>query len=201
MNEKETRIRDIDPMLRESGWSDSNNLDAPSFKREHYFTDRKIIGEKRRGKAKCADYLLYYRQPRFPLAIVEAKADYKLPSDGIQQAKTYAKMLELSFAYSTNGKLFVEFDFITGLESKFYKIPQPSELWQRLKTYEGFTSQQEEDLILSPFHLTGGKTPRYYQQIAINNVISAIVKEQKRILLTMATGTGKTTTATLTLQC
>ena len=104
-------------------------------------------------------------------------------------------MLGLSFAYSTNGELFVEFDFITGLESKRYKMPQPSELWGRLKTDKGFTLQQEEDLILSPFDLTGGKTPRYYQQIAINNVISAIVKEQKRILLTMATGTGKTTTA------
>ena len=187
MNEAETRIKNIDPLLKESGWSDSNNPDAPSFKREHYFTDGKIRGQRIRGKAKRADYLLYYRQPHFPLAVVEAKADYKLPSDGIQQAKTYAQMLGLSFAYSTNGSLFVEFDFITGLESTFYKIPQPSELWRRLKTHEGFTSQQE-DLILSPFDLTGGKTPRYYQQIAINNVISAIVKDQKRILLTMATG-------------
>ena len=195
MNEAETRIINIDPLLKESGWSDSNNPDVPSFKREHYFTDGKIRGERIRGKAKRADYLLYYRQPQFPIAVVEAKADYKLPSDGIQQAKTYAEMLGLSFAYSTNGELIVEFDFITGLESKLYKMPQPSELWHRLKTDKGFTSQQEEDLILSPFDLTGGKTPRYYQQIAINNVISAIVKEQKRILLTMATGTGKTTTA------
>ena len=100
MNENETRIRDIDPMLKESGWSDSNNPDVPSFKREHYFTDGKIIGEKSRGKAKRADYLLYYRQPHFPIAVVEAKADYKLPSDGIQQAKTYAEMLGLNFAYS-----------------------------------------------------------------------------------------------------
>ena len=195
MNEAETRIINIDPLLKESGWSDSNNPDVPSFKREHYFTDGKIRGEGVRGKAKRADYLLYYRQPQFPIAVVEAKADYKLPSDGIQQAKTYAEMLGLNFAYATNGKLIVEFDFVTGLESKFYKMPQPSELWQRLKTHEGFTSQYEEDIILSPFDLTGGKTPRYYQQIAINNVISAIVKGQKRILLTMATGTGKTTTA------
>ena len=195
MNEAETRTRNIDPLLKESGWSDSNNPDVPSFKREHYFTDGKIKGEGIRGKAKRADYLLYYRQPHFPIAVVEAKADYKLPSDGIQQAKTYAEMLGLSFAYSTNGKLIVEFDFVTGKESIFYKMPQPSDLWQRLQAHEGFTSQYEEDLILSPFDLTGGKTPRYYQQIAINNVISAIVKEQKRILLTMATGTGKTTTA------
>lgn len=195
MNEAETRIRNIDPLLKESGWSDSNNPDVPSFKREHYFTDGKIIGEKSRGKAKRADYLLYYRQPHFPIAVVEAKADYKLPSDGIQQAKTYAEMLGLNFAYSTNGKLIVEFDFVTGKESSFCKMPQPSELWHRLKTREGFTSQHEEDLILSPFDLTGGKIPRYYQQIAINNVISAMVKGQKRILLTMATGTGKTTTA------
>ena len=194
MNEAETRIINIDPLLKESGWSDSNNPDVPSFKREHYFTDGKIRGERIRGKAKRADYLLYYRQPQFPIAVVEAKAKHKLPSDGLQQAKTYAEMLGLSFAYSTNGELIVEFDFITGLESKLYKMPDPSELWHRLKTDKGFTSQQE-DLILSPFDLTGGKTPRYYQQIAINNVISAIVKEQKRILLTMATGTGKTTTA------
>ena len=195
MNEAETRIKNIDPLLKESGWSDSNNPDVPSFKREHYFTDGKIRGEGVRGKAKRADYLLYYRQPHFPIAVVEAKADDKLPSDGIQQAKTYAEMLGLRFAYSTNGELIVEFDFTTGLESTFYKMPQPSELWHRLKGYEGFTSQQEEDLILSPFDLTGGKTPRYYQQIAINNIISAIVKDQRRILLTMATGTGKTTTA------
>ena len=195
MNEDQTRIINIDPLLKESGWSDSNNPDVPSFKREHYFTDGKIRGERVREKAKRADYLLYYRQPQFPIAVVEAKADYKLPSDGIQQAKTYAEILGLSFAYSTNGKLIVEFDFVTGKESRFYKMPQPSELWHRLKTHEGFTSQHEEYLILSPFDLTGGKTPRYYQQIAINNVISAIVREQKQILLTMATGTGKTTTA------
>ena len=182
-------------MLKESGWNDSNNPDVPSFKREHYFTDGKIIGERSRGTAKRVDYLLYYRQPHVPIAVVEAKADDKLPSDGLQQAKTYAEMLGLNFAYSTNGKLIVEFDFVTGKESSFYKMPQPSKLWQRLKTHEGFTSQHEEDLILSPFDLTGGKTPRYYQQIAINNVISAIVKDQRRILLTMATGTGKTTTA------
>ena len=194
MNEAKTRIINIDPLLKESGWSDSNNPDVPSFVREHHFTAGKIRGERVRGNAKRADYLLYYRQPQFPIAVVEAKAHHKLPSDGIQQAKTYAEMLGLSFAYSTNGKLIVEFDFITGLESKPYKMPQPSELWHRLKTHENFTSQQE-DLILSPFHLTGGKTPRYYQQIAIHKVISAIVAGKERILLTMATGTGKTTTA------
>ena len=143
MNEAETRIINIDPLLKESGWTDSNNPNEPSFKREHYFTAGKIKGEGIRGKARRADYLLYYRQPHFPIAVVEAKADYKLPSDGIQQAKTYAQMLGLSFAYSTNGKLIVEFDFITGEDSKFYKMPQPLELWQRLKMHEGFTSQQE----------------------------------------------------------
>ena len=111
----------------------------------------KIRAEGVREKAKRADYLLYYRQPHFPIAVVEAKADDKLPSDGIQQAKTYAEILGLRFAYSTNGELIVEFDLTTGLESTFYKMPQPSELWHRLKGYEGFTSQQEEDPPPYPF--------------------------------------------------
>lgn len=159
MNEKETRIRKIDPMLRESGWHDSHNPDVPSFKREHRFTDGKIQGEGIRGKAKQADYILYYRQPHFPIAVVEAKADYKLPSDGLQQAKTYAQILGLKFAYSTNGELFVEFDFITGKETKFYKMPQPSELWQRLKTHEGFTSHEKEDLLYLRLTLLVAKFP------------------------------------------
>ena len=97
MNEAETRIKNIDPMLREAGWSDSNNPDVPSFKREHRFTDGKIQGEGIRGKARRADYLLYYRQPHFPIAVVEAKADYKLPSDGLQQADPpFTTMLNLS---------------------------------------------------------------------------------------------------------
>ena len=194
MNEAKTRIRNIDPRLKAAGWRDTNTPDEPSFKREVPFTDGKIEAAGTRGKARRADYILYYRQPQFPIAVVEAKANYKLPSDGIQQAKTYAEMLGLKFAYATNGETVVEFDFITGRESQFHEMPSPLILWHRLHPNEGITLQ-EKDLILSPFQLTGDKTPRYYQQIAINEVISAIVKGQKRILLTMATGTGKTTTA------
>lgn len=194
MNEAKTRIRNIDPRLKAAGWRDTNTPDEPSFKREVLFTDGKIEAEGRRGKARRADYILYYRHSQFPIAVVEAKANYKLPSDGIQQAKTYAEMLGLKFAYATNGETIVEFDFITGKETQFHEMPSPSNLWQRMQQ-RGRLSTQDTALILSPFQLTGGKTPRYYQQIAINEVISAIVKGQKRILLTMATGTGKTTTA------
>lgn len=194
MNEAKTRIRNIDPRLKTAGWRDTNTPDEPSFKREVPFTDGKIEAAGTRGKARRADYILYYRQPQFPIAVVEAKANYKLPSDGIQQAKTYAEMLGLKFAYATNGETIVEFDFITGKESQCHEMPSPVDLWHRLHPNEGITSR-ETALILSPFQLTGGKTPRYYQQSAINEVISAIVKGQKRILLTMATGTGKTTTA------
>ena len=166
MNEAKTRIRNIDPRLKAAGWRDTNTPDEPAFKREVPFTAGKIEAAGTRGKARRADYILYYRQPQFPIAVVEAKANYKLPSDGIQQAKTYAEMLGLKFAYATNGETIVEFDFITGKESQCHEMPSPVDLWHRLHSNEGITSR-ETALILSPFQLTGGKTPRYYQQSAI----------------------------------
>jgi type I restriction enzyme, R subunit len=153
-----------------------------------------VIGRKaRRKKAKRFDYLLRYSQ-NFPIAIVEAKKKYKLAADGIQQAKDYAQILGLKFAYSTNGTEILEFDFITGLESKVSKYPTPTELWNRLNQAEPFKTGILETF-LKPFLPIPNKPERYYQTIAINRAIKAVLEGKKRALLTLATGTGKTTIA------
>ncbi|MGD1907247.1 MAG: EcoAI/FtnUII family type I restriction enzme subunit R [Leptolyngbyaceae cyanobacterium] len=147
----------------------------------------------RRRRKKFADYLLCYDRDT-PLAVVEAKRKNKSPDAGLQQAKAYAELLDLKFAYSTNGKGIVEFDYTTGAISELDTFPSPTELWRRLKGDEGLSDELAEKL-LTPFNLTSGKRPRYYQRIAINRVIKTILQGQDRLLLTMATGTGKTSTA------
>ena len=147
----------------------------------------------RRRRRKFADYLLCYNRDT-PLAVVEAKRKNKSPQDGLQQAKTYAELLDLKFAYSTNGEGIVEFDYTTGKITELDSFPTPAELWRRLKGDEGLTDEMAEQL-LTLFNLSSGKRPRYYQRIAINRVAQAVLQGQKRLLLTMATGTGKTSTA------
>lgn len=191
-NEADTCRKFVLPKLVEAGWDDS----PFSFTEQRTFTDGRIIpvGKKvRRGKQKRADYLLRYRRD-FSIAVVEAKADYKSPSAGLQQAKEYAQILGLSFAYSTNGTGIVEFDFTTGVESILSSFPSPSELWARLQQLEGLDGSQSGHL-LTPYNLQDGKIPRYYQDIAISRTVKAIVLGKRRVLLTMATGTGKTPTA------
>jgi len=159
------------------------------------FTDGRIIPlgvSHTRKEKKRADDVLRYR-PDFPIAIVEAKAEYKNPGDGLQQAMDYAEILGYRFAYSTNGKGIVEHDYSTGLERKLDEFPSPDELWQRYRGDVQLYKDKDAEDLLSPFHReVGGKQPRYYQEVAINRTVQAVVKEQKRILLTMATGTGKT---------
>ena len=110
----------------------------------------------------------------------------------MQQAKEYAEMLGLKFAYSTNGTGIVEFDFITGLEQEVRTFPSPENLWARLRSFEGFRNEVVTEPLLAPSDLSTGRMPRYYQEIAINRAVQAILQKTKRILLTMATGTGKT---------
>ncbi|MEH1998940.1 MAG: DEAD/DEAH box helicase family protein [Nostoc sp.] len=132
----------------------------------------------------------------YPIAVVEAKRKYKTADEGLEQAREYAQILGVKFAYSTNGTGIVEYDFITGQQSDDIDFPSPDELWRRL-TGEG-DKQIRPDIaekLLTPFYLTQGKELRYYQRNAINAAISAILRGQNRLLLTMATGTGKTTTA------
>jgi len=138
------------------------------------------------------DYVLFI-QRNIPIAVVEAKAEYKNAGDGLQQAIQYAEMLNLKFAYSSNGKGIVEHDFITGLERDLAAFPAPGELWERLEGTIQFKNQKDEsDALTAYFEQAGGKTARYYQQVAINKAVNAVLTGQKRILLTMATGTGKT---------
>jgi type I restriction enzyme, R subunit len=189
-SEADTCRKEVTPQLHSSQWTDELILEQRTF------TDGQIIviGRKaRRKKAKRFDYLLRYSQS-FPIAIVEAKKKYKLAADGMQQAKDYAQILGLKFAYSTNGTEILEFDFITGLETKISKYPTPTELWNRLNQLE-LTIPEIQETFLKPFHTTVGKEIRYYQRIAINRAVKAILEGKQRALLTLATGTGKTTIA------
>lgn len=146
-----------------------------------------------RGEPKRADYLLRYR-PDFPIAVVEAKPDYKTPGAGLSQAKEYAEILDLKFAYSTNGLGIVEFDFTTGLERSMDRFPTPEALWKRLQG-EAPLSASAEERVLAPFYHDPERPPRYYQQIAIHRAIEAVLRGRNRVLITMATGTGKTVVA------
>jgi type I restriction enzyme R subunit len=187
--EADTCRKYVFPKLIEAGWDN----DPHSFTEQRTFTDGRIVvsGDKiRRKKQKRADYLLRYTRD-FPIAVIEAKADYKSASDGLQQAKDYAQILDLKFAYSTNGQDIVEFDFITGKERSLDSFPSPDELWNRLSLSQGLTEEITRRLLTPSFNLTG-KTPRYYQEIAINRTVQMLLQGKRRILLTMATGTGKT---------
>lgn len=188
--EADTCRKEVLPKLYYSQWTDDLILEQRTF------TDGmiQVIGRKaRRGKAKRYDYLLRYSQ-NLPLAIVEAKSRYKSAADGMQQAKEYAQILGLKFAYATNGTEILEFDFITGVESKISRFPTPTELWNRLNEVEP-VDVAIQDTYLKPFFPTPGKEVRYYQRNAINLAVKAILEGRKRALLTMATGTGKTTVA------
>ena len=191
-NEADTCRQYVVPQLQAAGWDTAPH----SIKEQQTFTDGRVIlagRTARRGPQKRSDYLLRYTQD-VPLAVVEAKADYKLPSDGLQQAKDYAEILGLSFAYATNGLGIVEFDYLTGTERTVEAYPAPAELWARLQQAQGLTETAAAPL-LSPSHQSAGFRERYYQQIAINRAVQAIGQGKKRLLLTLATGTGKTAVA------
>jgi len=189
-SEADTCRKEILPKIYKAGWSDDQILE------QRVFTDGPVIviGKKaKRGKAKIADYLLRYSQ-NFPIAIIEAKKSYKKASAGLQQAKEYAEILELKFAYATNGEEIIEFDFLTGLEQPIDEIPRPQELWNRLNDAEPIPDDILP-VLLKPFFPTPDKPPRYYQTIAINHAIQGILEGKKKLLLCLATGTGKTVIA------
>lgn len=181
-------------MLQVAGWDNAPR----SIAEQRTFTNPKgririVGGRVIRGKPKRADYLLRYRRD-FPIAVVEAKPDYKTPGAGLSQAKEYAEILDLKFAYSTNGKGIIEFDYTTGIERSIDSFPSPDDLWGRLNETEPLPEASLEKL-LAPFHPDPERPPRYYQQVAINRAVNAIMRGKDRILITMATGTGKTVVA------
>lgn len=177
------------PALYAAGWTDDQIREQVSF------TPGRIIvagGKVRRGKRKRVDYLLSYTRDR-PLAVVEAKAEFRLAGDGLQQAKDYAEVLDLRFAYSTNGPGIVEHDYVTGLESDLDGYPSPEDLWRRDCASRGVDPESAQ--VLAPYHHEPGRAPRYYQDISIHRATEAILKGKHRVLLTLATGTGKTVVA------
>ena len=192
ITEADTCREFVTPRLVEAGWGAAPH----SIGEQRTFTNGRIIvtgGKVRRGKQKRADYLLYHRRD-YPLAVVEAK-EVGLPAEsGVQQAREYAEILGLKFAYATNGRRIIEIDYITGTEREVDHYATPDELFARL-TGATHLPQGAMAHVLEPFNLISGKVPRYYQQIAINRVIEAILLGQKRILATLATGTGKTCVA------
>jgi type I restriction enzyme R subunit len=192
ITEADTCRKYVLPKLTQAGWDN----DPHSFTEQKTFTDGRIIitGKKiKRQKQKRADYLLRYTHD-FMLAVIEAKAAYKLAGDGLQQAKDYAEILGLKFAYSTNGHGIIEFDCLTGQERELDSFPTPAELWTRLRSSQNLNEEITKRL-LTPYYTQNQKVPRYYQEIAINRTVQAILQGKRRILLTMATGSGKTLVA------
>lgn len=184
-SEADTKAKIITPKLRESGWTELHITREHGFK--YFFTDgRKLPGNKR-GKRYSVDYLLSYKN--INLGIVEAKAEDKDPLDGLQQAIGYAEKLKVDFVYSTNGHKIYEHSLLTGSGEFIDDFPSPSELFERKF---GKVAKHTEQIITHPFYIEGVKKPRFYQQIAVQKTIEAISHHQKRVLLTLATGTGKT---------
>lgn len=194
MTEEDIKLQFITPAIEAAGWDKLKQI-----KMEYNFTDGRVIVRGNitaRGKRKRTDYLLYYK-PNLPLAIVEAKDNRHSIGAGMQQGIEYAECMDVPFVYSSNGDGFLEHDMLCGKEReiKLEEFPSPEELWRRYKGDTSMTSDQET-LITEPYYFQpGDKTPRYYQRIAINRTIDAIARGQNRILLVMATGTGKTYTA------
>ena len=183
MNETQTRLDKIDPALKAAGWS---VVEGSHIIVEHPITKGRV-SKSVAPKPLKADYILTYKGAK--LAVVEAKSDEKPVAEGVAQAKQYAAMLGLRYTYATNGDGIYEMDMLTGKEGDIGAFPTPEELWQR--TY-GEANQWRDKFYAQPLFTNGTKTPRYYQEIAINRTLEAIADGKQRILLTLATGTGKT---------
>ena len=183
MNKSNTRIHQIDPKLKTAGWS---VVEGSHISTEYRITRGKI-SQSVKMKGKKADYLLLYRGQR--IAVVEAKADEVGYQEGVMQAIEYAEMLDIRYTYATDGDRIWQIDRTTGAQGFVDAFPSPEELWQM--TY-GEAHEWRDKLRTQPLYTDGSRKPRYYQENAINRVLDAIAKGERRILLTLATGTGKT---------
>ena len=197
LSERDICTKFITPALRRVGWDEMLQIrEEVSFTKGRIIVRGKLVT---RGQAKRADYILYYK-PNIPIAIIEAKDNSHSVGDGMQQALDYAETLNIPFVFSSNGDGFV-FHNRTGASTPresnlaLDAFPSPAELWARYRAWKGLTPEAEK-IVLQDYHEGGDdKAPRYYQINAVNAAIEAIAKGQDRILLVMATGTGKTYTA------
>jgi len=198
LSERDICTKYITPAIDKAGWDIMTQV-----REEVSFTAGRVIvqGEMcTRGRKKRADYILYYK-PNMPIAIIEAKDNKHSMRSGMQQGLDYGQTIDVPFIFSSNGDGFIFhdktlYDDILEQELSLDEFPSPVELWKRYKKYKGIEDEETEKIVTQDYFFdVGGRTPRYYQMIAINRTIEAIAKGQNRILLTMATGTGKTYTA------
>lgn len=194
LTEQDIRTKYITPAVTEAGWDKHTQI-----REEVTFTDGRIYVRGKlhtRGEKKRADYILYYK-PNIPIAIIEAKDNTHTVGAGMQQALGYAETLDIPFVFSSNGDGFIFHDktLTSGkLESELSldSFPSPDTLWAKYKAYRGITAEAEPVVAQDYFAGGSGHSPRYYQQIAVNRTVEAIAQGDKRVLLVMATGTGKT---------
>lgn len=198
LSERDICTKFITPAIQQAGWDIHTQV-----REEVSFTKGRIIVRGKlhsRGKQKRADYILYFKT-NIPVAVIEAKDNSHSVGDGMQQALNYAETLEIPFVFSSNGDAFLMHDRtgnadIIEKQLALNEFPSPSELWERYCAWKGIHSTQAKSTIEMPYYDDGsGRSPRYYQASAINNTVEAIARGQQRILLVMATGTGKTYTA------
>lgn len=185
MNEAETRAEHIDPALKSAGWG---VVEGSRILREYVITPGRIQGTANRAKPEIADYILVYRNVK--LAVVEAKR-WDLPyTEGVEQAKRYAQKMAIRYTYSTNGQAIYSIDMKTGGERDVVAYPSPEQLWNW--TFSEQNSWRDRFATVPIEDKGGSWQGRYYQEIAINRVMEAVAGDRERILLTLATGTGKT---------
>jgi type I restriction enzyme R subunit len=198
LSERDICTQFIFPALEKSGWDVARQV-----REEVYFTDGRVFvkGHKTaRGERKRADIILYLK-PNIPIAVIEAKDNNHSVGAGMQQALRYAEILDVPVAFSSNGDGFIQHDrsgYFSQVETELSidDFPSPAELWNAYKKFKNLTTPKQEEIALNDYFFdASGKKPRYYQQIAINRTVEAIARGQNRILLVMATGTGKTYTA------
>lgn len=200
MDETATRRKKIDPKLYAVGWEQVPESEILTEQRAYMIAPGRVSRLPENRHPKKADYILEYKKQK--LAVIEAKSDERHVSEGVEQAKLYAEMLHIRFTYATNGDEIWAIDMgvkdaqgnyiVPSKEGPVDKFPSPKELWSMTFPEKNVW---RDKFNLCPMNRGGGREPRYYQEIAINNVLNAIANDQKRILLTMATGTGKTYTA------
>jgi type I restriction enzyme R subunit len=186
MNESETRAELIDPLLKAAGWGVVEGTRI--LREEYHITDGKIQPGGTRAKPMIADYILVYNNRK--LAVIEAKSVTKPVGEGVAQAKTYAGKMQIDYCYAANGKEIYQIFMKNGKEGPVSAFPTPQELWS--KTFSDQNHWQDKFNAIPFEDIGGSKKIRYYQEVAVNNAMRAIAEKKQRILLTLATGTGKT---------